>query len=402
MKALFWIVGLFALAVGLTLLTRYNTGYMLIAFPPYRIELSLNLAIVLALAGFFVVYAILSIVSGTINLPSRVRDFRRQRRREKARGATLAGIRAFFEGRYAKAEKAASNAMKLGESPGLNAIVAARSAHEMGGYSKRDGYIAEAETRAPDDSDIRLMAQAELLLEDRRAEDALRVLAQLRNKHTAALRLELKAQQQAKNWDEVIALIAQLDKRKVFDGSQLEQLKRQAYSENLKQKAVDPATLDLCWQKIPTRDRKDNKTAAAAAQCFMLLGDNTTAHQIIEQSLESQWDSELVALYASCLGNDVVRQIDRAEKWLKSHESDAALLLTLGKLCAHQELWGKAQSYLEASLALAPSHSAHLALAQLQERLGQSEESRKHYQKSVDMVLNQLRNVTGGRRKSAL
>ncbi|MBC7944507.1 MAG: heme biosynthesis protein HemY, partial [Burkholderiales bacterium] len=319
-----------------------------------------------------------------------------------AQGATLAGIRAFFEGRYAKAEKAASNAMRLGESPGLNAIVAARSAHEMRGYSKRDGYIAEAENRAPDDSDIRLMAQAELLLEDRRAEDALRVLEQLQNKHTAALRLELKARQQTKNWDEVIALITQLDKRKVFDESQLEQLKRQAYSENLKQKAVDTATLNACWQKIPGRDRKDDKIAAAAAQCFMLLGDNTTAHQIIEQSLESQWDSELVALYASCLGNDVVRQIDRAERWLKSHESDAALLLTLGKLCAHQELWGKAQSYLEASLALAPSHSAHLALAQLQERLGQSDESRKHYQKSVDLVLNQLRNVTGGRRKSAL
>lgn len=402
MKALFWIIALFALAVGLTLLARYNSGHLLIVFPPYRIELSLNLAVVLAIVGFFVLYSVLRLVSGTVRLPARVRQFRLQRRRDKARGATLAGMRAFFEGRYAKAEKSAASAMKLGEAPGLNAIVAARSAHEMRVYNKRDDYIAQAETRAPDDSDLRLMAQAELLLDERRAEDALRVLSRLGNKHTAALRLELKAQQQAKNWDEVIPLLAQLEKRKVFDDSQLEQLERHAYSENLKQKAVDIESLNGCWQKIPARDRKDNRIAAAAAQCFMLLGENTTAHQIVEQSLENQWDSELVALYASCLGNDVVRQIERAEKWLKAHESDAALLLTLGKLCAHQELWGKAQSYLEASLALAPSHSAHLALAQLQEKLGRLEDSRKNYQQSVDLVLNQLRNVTGGRRKSAL
>ena len=49
MKALAWIVAIFAVAVGLTLLVRYNTGYVLLVLPPWRAEFSLNL-LLLALA----------------------------------------------------------------------------------------------------------------------------------------------------------------------------------------------------------------------------------------------------------------------------------------------------------------------------------------------------------------
>ena len=43
--------------------------------------------------------------------------FRSRRRREKARMVMLDGLRAFFEGRYAKAERASAAALELGESP---------------------------------------------------------------------------------------------------------------------------------------------------------------------------------------------------------------------------------------------------------------------------------------------
>ena len=42
MKTLFWVVALFALAVGLVVAARYNEGYVLVVFPPYRIEVSVN------------------------------------------------------------------------------------------------------------------------------------------------------------------------------------------------------------------------------------------------------------------------------------------------------------------------------------------------------------------------
>ena len=114
------------------------------------------------------------------------------------------------------------------------------------------------------------------------------------------------------------------------------------------------------------------------------------AHQIIEQSLDDQWDSELVELYGECVENDTVRQIERAEAWLKFHPNDASLLLALGKLCAHCKLWGKAQNYLEASLSVEQSHTAHLALARLYEKIGRPEPAKDHYDKGLELALRRL------------
>jgi len=43
MRGLFWVVGLFAVAVGLVLAARYNNGYVLLVLPPWRAELSLKI-----------------------------------------------------------------------------------------------------------------------------------------------------------------------------------------------------------------------------------------------------------------------------------------------------------------------------------------------------------------------
>ena len=63
-------------------------------------------------------------------------------------------------------------------------------------------------------------------------------------------------------------------------------------------------------------------------------------------------------------------RIERAERWLLERERDAQLLATLGRLCAQAELWGKARSFLEASLSFEESRAARIELARLAERLG--------------------------------
>jgi len=79
-------------------------------------------------------------------------------------------------------------------------------------------------------------------------------------------------------------------------------------------------------------------------------------------------------------------RIERAERWLLERERDAQLLATLGRLCAHAELWGKARSFLEASLSFEESRAARLDLARLAERLGQSEAAARHYRKAAELL----------------
>jgi HemY protein len=402
MKTLIWLVGIVALAVAFTLAARYNTGYLLLVRPPYRVEFSLNFLIVLLVAVFAAGYALVRLVSTTLRLPRQVRDYRLARHKEKAQATLIEALKEYFAGRYSRAEQAAAAALDLGEHPGLAVVLAARAAHELRAYERRDAFLARAAAAASGDAVVHIVTAADLLLDERRYQEALNLLRQLPRRHTAALRLELKAQQQARNWEQVILLTEELRKRNVFDMTQAEQVRRHALAENLKRKAPDRRTLEEAWDKALPSDRRDRRVAIAAAQCFIALGDSDPARRIIEEALEAAWDSDLVGLYAECEGGDAVRRIERAESWLERHPSDAVLLLTLGRLCADRGLWGKAQSYLEASLAIEPTYSAHLALARLHERLGNADASDRHYRESLGLALAQLRSVTGGRRRMSL
>ena len=391
MKALFWTLAIFAVAVGLTLAAKSDPGYVLLVYPPYRIEFSLTLFAGVLVLLFVLGYGAVRLATHTLRLPAYVRAFRSKQRQEKGRNAMLDGLIAYFEGRYGKAEKFAATALEMAESPMLNAAVAARAAHEIRAFERRDSYLARAESEAPDHPVARLMTQAELLIDERRYPEALVVLKQLQElapKHLAAQKLELKAQQQAKNWDQVLALLTQLEKREAIEPVQAEQLRINAHLENLKRRAQHGDGLKECWQKISAADKLNGKIALAAARHFLALGSAVTAVEIIERSLDRQWDSELARLYGDCLGKEPVKQIDRAEKkWLTAHPHDAALLLSLGRLCAQQGLWGKAQSYLEASLAVEPSSEAHIALAQHLEKVNSLDEACKHYRKSLELAL---------------
>lgn len=402
MRALLWIVGLFALAVALTVAARYSPGYVLLLLPSHRVEVSLNFAVVLGLLGFVVTYVLVRALSLALTMPIRAAVFRRDQQRMRARRAFQEALRAYLEGRFGRAERAAKQALQQNEAVGLSLVLAARSAHELKSFQARDQYLQEMESQAPQDNYLRFMTQAELLLDDRRYHDALQALSQLQDKHTAALRLELKAQQLARNWDQVLLLLPQLEKRKVFEPAMLEQFKRFAQTENLKRKALDARALREFWDKLPADDRRDSRIAAAAAQCFISLGGCDEAHGIVEESLEAHWDPTLLPLYVQCLPRDARRHLERAESWLQEHPGDPALLLALGQLCVQQELWGKARSYFEASLAIEPSHTAYVDLGKLLERIGKPEEASQVYRKGLELALSQLRESTGGRRRVAL
>jgi HemY protein len=399
MRALLWVLGLFAVAVGLVIAARYNNGYVLLVLPPWRAELSLNLAIMLTLSVFFIAYVLVRTIIITVTMPSRVRAFQKRRSENRARAVFNEALVNFFEGRFGRAEKAASAALKAGESPALSAMLAARAAHGMRAYATRDKYLAKSASTDPDENAMRLIAQAEMLLDERRYYDALDVLKRLPEKHTAALRLELRAQQMAMNWERVLALIPQLEKRRVFERPVVAQLRRHAVIESLKRKAVDDKSLREYWDRLPVEDRYEPRIAATAAQSFIALGGCQEAHKIVEEGLDRQWDPALLAIYSEGLGTDVRQQLERAEKWLEQHPRDAVLLLTLGRLCAHQGLWGKARSYLEASLSIEPTHSAHLELGRLLDREGKPGEAAAAYQKALEVTLDQLKQHAGGRRR---
>lgn len=386
MKYLFWILLLFAAAVALAI-ASHNPGYVLLVYPPYRIELSLTLFVALYLLIFMAGYGVLRLIFAALQLPSYVRKYRAQRLQVKARRLLDDALTAFFEGRYAAAEKASARAIELGDASALHPIIAARAAHELREFDKRDAYLAAGEGKTPGEATMRLMAKTQFQLDHRQPHLALNSLKELgasgMRKHVGALSLELKAQQQAHNWDAVLDVVTRLEKQGAIDQTVADHLRQQAWLEKLRGEQQDIAALRALWKSIPDDVRLRGKIAAAAAHAFSKLGDCQTAHQLLTSSLNSQWDSELVSLYGDCKYDNALTQIEQAEKWLNLHQRDAGLLLALGKLCMHQKLWGKAQNYLDASLSMEPGHGVYTALGQLAEKMGRHEQALAHFQKAM-------------------
>jgi HemY protein len=400
-RALLWVIGLFALATGLVLFARTNAGYVLVASHGTRVEFSLNLGLLLLLLAVAGGYLLLRAAVLAFELPAQARAFRERRRREAGRAAFDEALRAYFEGRYGRAERAAVAAAEASESPGLSAVIAARAAHEMRAFSRRDEYLARTDG-GPEDDYVRQITQAELLLGERRHHDALAVLGRIRQGHTAALRLELEAERQARNWDRVLALLPQLEKKQVFDDVVMAHRRRTATAESLKRKVLDPRHLKEAWERIAPELRRDPLVARTAARCFLSLGGTREAQRVIEDALAAQWDPPLASLYAECMGEDPRALLQKAEGWLREQRHDPALLLTLGRLCVRASLWGKARSYFEASLAVEPSQSAHLELAGLAGREGREADATRHREAALELALAQLRESTGGRRREPL
>lgn len=392
MKLLIWLLFILGGAVALSLVFGSNDGYVLLVQPPYRIEFSLNLLVILLVIAFASLHGTLRLVQYTLHLPESVRKFKQSQRQKDARAALVEGLHALVEGRYGKAETAAARALKLGEDAGLSALIAARAAHRMKHLPQRDFYLAEAERLAPDASIARLLTQAELLLDGRQYAQALQPLQQLEKiepNYAPALKLLLKAHQRLGNWEQVLNVLARLEKLNAIEPVHHRQVQYHAHQQLLERHAGNREELLAYWKKIPESDRLQTQMARLGARRFLQAGDGATAARIVEMSLTKQWDGELAALYGDCIGEDKLKQLQQAEFWLQSHHEDAGLLLSLGHLCTRQELWGKAESYLEASLSVAPGAAAHLALARLLERKGHQEDAYQHYRQSLEQALQQ-------------
>lgn len=392
MRVLLWLLALFALAVGVSLAFGYNEGYVLIVLAPWRVELSLNLFVVLAVGGFLLGHLVLRLMSHTLRLPQAVRDFRERKRREKASRALREAVQQLFEGRYGHALKNAAVSHAAGEAPALSALVAARAAHFLRDVRREEEWLKRAAEHDAEAHAARLMTEAELHVDARRFDAALRALDALQEgagRHIAALRLALRVHRGLGRWDDVLKVARQLEKHRALTRDAAAPLKQRAHRENLRGREGDARTLAAYWTAVPAAERRDPRLAAVAARALIAAGDGAAAQHIIESQIDVEWDSDLAGLYAECRGGDTLARIARAEKWLEKHPQDARLLLALGRLCREQQLWGKAQSYVEASLAVQPSQDAHVELATLFAQLGRSEESNRAYRSAAALCRQQ-------------
>jgi len=389
MRIFLWLLVLVATAVGLAVSARFNPGNVVLFYPPYRVDLSLNFFLLLLILLFVLVYGLLNAIRVTQQMPARVAQYRRGKRERESNKALREALKSLFEGRFGHSQKAAARASELPENAGLAALIGARAAHRLRQPDKRDAWLSRAEENQTLRT-ARLMTSIELLVDEDRPEaalDAVKELNQNGTRHIHALQLALKANQRAKNWPEVLHLTRSLDKNRALHPALSQRLKELAYEDLLADRSLDVEALRRVWSDVPADDRSKPPIALRAADAFNARGLHEEASVLIEKALAKDWDERLVRAYRESAAAEgsaaLLAQIERCEQWLNQRPNDAELALTLGTLCLRQNLWGKAQRHLEQALSDATeadsARDAHLKLAQLHESLGHAEQAALHY-----------------------
>jgi HemY protein len=378
-----------AAAIGIAVTARFNPGNVVLFYPPHRIDMSLNLFVVLLALLFLLLYALARAINATLKMPQRVAAYRQRKREREGNKGLRDALKALLEGRFGHAEKAAMRAAELPENAGIAALIGARAAHRMREPARRDAWLAGI---AHDGTlkTARLMTVIELLVDDHQPEAALEAVAELNasgQRHIHALQWSMKANQQARNWPEVLRLVRILDKRKALHPALSARLREMAYDALLVEGAHDPESIRRAWSGVPVGDRTKPYIAAAAAAAFNSRGLHDEARMVAEEALKVDWDERVVRAYRDSAGPagsaTLLAQIENCEGWMKERPNDPELALTLGSLCLKQKLWGKAQRYLEQALSDATEprmvREAHLKLAQMHEALGQAEQAGSHF-----------------------
>ncbi|MGD7413171.1 heme biosynthesis HemY N-terminal domain-containing protein, partial [Ralstonia pseudosolanacearum] len=110
MRWVFWVALLFAAAVGLALFTELNLSNVVLLYPPYRVDVSLNFVLASLVLVFVVLHLLLRLFHHVTGMPARAAAYRERTRILRASAALRDAMESLFAGRFGRAERLAREA----------------------------------------------------------------------------------------------------------------------------------------------------------------------------------------------------------------------------------------------------------------------------------------------------
>ena len=321
----------------------------------------------------------------------------KQRIKDKARLSLLQGLIEYAEGRFQRSEKILLRQIEHSEYRLLVYLSAARAAQQLGAYDRRDEYLDKAHFEAPDANIAIGLTKAELQLAHEQNEQALATLTLLNEvspNHTYVLTLLANTYKQLQDWDNLKSILPALKKHAnlsaesflnfevIVCNGQLSNLTRKTEMEH-----SGSQPLILFWTNTPQHLKTLPDVIEHYAKQLIFIDAAGEAEKILRQYLNNNWHESTIILYAELDVMVDTKQLEMVESWLNDHQQNPHLLLALGKMCTSLSFWGKAKSYLEASLAVNPMPQNFLRLARLlEEHMADSAAAQEYYRQGLHLL----------------
>ena len=415
MRAALWLLALFGVAVAIALFAGNNQGTVTLFWPPYRVDLSLNLVVLLLFAAFVFLYAALRALSALFDLPRQALRWRTQQKERAMHASLLDAFSHLLAGRFIRARKSAQAA--LGQERSLSSggqevgnasqvrtlahLLAAESAQALQDRASREEHLKQALEQAAsrDAQETRegaLMRAARWSLDDREPQAAmawLKGLPQGAARRTLALCIKLKAARLAQQTAEALETARLLGKHRAFSAGAAQSIVR-GLAIDVLNGAHDVAQLQRAWASLEAAEREMPELAIHAAQRLTALGGD--AH-LARDWLLPVWERQdelgdglkvkLVGALEAGLDSFDGAWLARIEQAQRGNPRDATLQYLAGMACMKRQLWGKAQQLMgQAVMGLQDAklhRNAWRALALLAEERGDGETAAQAWKRAA-------------------
>lgn len=400
MRAALWLLALFGVAVAVALFAGNNQGSVTLFWPPYRIDLSLNLVLLLLLGAFLFLHAAFGALAALFDLPRQALRWRTQQKERAMHASLLDALSHMLAGRFIRARKSAeavlqqeasltaanhqpANAAQL---RAIAHVLAAESAQALQDRAGRESHLQLAleQVAGRDAHETRegaLLRAARWSLDDREPEAAMQWLQGLPQgaaRRTLALRTRLKASRLAGQAGEALETARLLAKHHAFSPVAARSIVR-GLAIDLLNSAHDVAQLQRVWARLEPGERVMPEVAIhAALRLSALRGEAAIAREWLLPVWEAQATlGDALRVKLVCALEEGLDSIDagwlaRIEAAQKSNPRDGTLQYLAGMACMKRQLWGKAQQLLtQAALGLQDTRlhrNAWRALAELAEQ----------------------------------
>ena len=379
------------LAVVIGSLAGSDTGYVVMTISGWTVQTSASLFVILLFLGFITTYFIIRSFIRFWQMPRDIKIWKKHRNQRRAEKYLTEGLIHMTEGRWKQAEHDFCKAAPYSRAPYVNYLCAARAAQELHAVDRRDEYLRLAYQNNPDASIAVGITQAELQLNQKQTEQALATLKHLQNKQpnqTQVKQLLLDTYTKLNDWNSVLNLIPAIEKTALYSREQIQAKQFEAYAGLLKEagRLNDKEKLNTLWLNIPRKLKQHFYLIEVYVNERLKFSDTTDCEELLRNALKKQWDSMLVRLYGLVTGSNLDKQLLVAESYLQNHARDPVLLLTLGRLCMRNKLWGKARDYLQESIDVQANPEAYYEYAKLHEHEGNREQAASCYEKGLTLA----------------
>ncbi len=358
-------------------------GYVLISMGSLVIEMTVVSLVISVLIGILIAWVIWRLVKAIVHLFSGSWQWFGSLSRNKRRKNFYRGIQAYAEGDLDASKKAFQQASD-GDFDGVDLLISAQVAHEMGEWERCQSLLGHA-ADYPHSRVAAALMHARLLMLRQQHEQALSVLGTLDEdnaEHPQVVKTKAECMAALGHWQQIQNHLPQWRRTLKKDAVPLAQRAAKGKFAEIASKQGANA-LKQYWEELPRKKRHDIAFRAAYVEQLTEQGMHHDAENCLVEWQSKGPEETLLPMFRRLKMPNPAASVKLLESWIKKDDKNATLYSVLGELAFNAGDYSLAERALMKAVKLRENAHDLMLLAEISERQNDNSRALAFYKQGV-------------------